>query len=66
MCRTEMTSLLSLEERKLGFEKTDYYDPILRKTTLRQGTSGFTRHHFCLLRHVETVILMTCCGKNEK
>jgi hypothetical protein len=28
----------------------DYFDPILRKIPIRQGTNGSSRHHFCLLK----------------
>lgn len=45
-----MTSLLILKERRLGFEKKDYCDPLSRKISFRQGLNRFTRHRFCLLK----------------
>ena len=41
---------LDLLRAKIGFEKADLKAPFLRKITLRQGTSGSSRHHFCLLK----------------
>jgi hypothetical protein len=38
------------KERTLGFEKSAYCNLLLRKIPIRQGTSGSSRHHFCLLK----------------
>ena len=39
-----------LKRAEVRTRKTDYYDLILRKILLRQGTNGSSRHHFCLLK----------------
>ncbi|GLB31550.1 hypothetical protein LAD12857_34730 [Lacrimispora amygdalina] len=48
-----------LKRAEVSTQKTDYYDLILRKTPLRQGTKGFTRHHFCLLKACGNRLLST-------
>ena len=39
-----------LKRAEVRTRKTDYYDLILRRIPLRQGTNGSIRHHFCLLK----------------
>ena len=58
-----------LKRAEVRTRKTDYCDPVLKKITLRQGTSGSSRHHFCLLkacrisRGIDTQQII---GKNSK